>query len=62
MPQVKLIKPWKSYPAGRVLNLTGGEIDALQRTGKVAKQNKSRKKPEKKDGDEDQDAQRLEES
>ncbi len=34
MPQVKLIKPGKTYPAGRVLNLTGGEIDALQRTRK----------------------------
>jgi hypothetical protein len=37
MPQVKLLKTWKGFRPGTILNLTPGEIEILKRRGFAGK-------------------------
>lgn len=37
MPRVKLLKMWKGYQPGTILNLTPGEIEILKKRGLVPK-------------------------
>jgi hypothetical protein len=53
MPQVKLLKMWKGYRPGTILNLTPGEIEILKQRGIAGKRSKANDEKEPtKDGNE----------